>query len=113
MFTAFNLCALLRIGEITKTSSPIKHFLLYGNVSMSFDEQYNNFSKIKIPQFKHAKSTNASLRLYQNKTNSHVCPFLSLLSYLKGRKHISHLLPCSHKWMFQPALNIILHNNFC
>ena len=92
MFT-IAFCAFLRVGEITKTSSPIQHFLLYGNISMSSDEQHNNFIEIKIPHFKHAKSTTATLRLYQNKTNPHVCPYLSLLNYLKVRKHISPSAP--------------------
>ena len=76
-----------------QTSSPIQHFLLYGKVSMSSDEQHNNFIEIKIPYFKHAKYTTATLRLYQNKTNSDVCPYLSLLSYLKVRKYISSSAP--------------------
>ena len=79
MFT-LAFCALLRIGEITETFCPLQHFLLYGNVSLSSDEQHNNFIEIKIPNFKHAKSTTAALPLYQNKTNSHVCPYLSLLN---------------------------------
>ena len=91
MFITF--CAFLRIGEITKRSCPIQHFLLYGNVSMSSDEQHNNFIEIKIPHFEHAKSTTATLRLFQNKTNPHVCPYLYLLNYLKVRKHISPSAP--------------------
>ena len=78
---------------------------------MSSDEQHNNFIEIKIPYFKHAKSTTATLSLYQNKTNSDVCPYLSLLSYLKIWKHISPI--CSlvfFFWTVQPFLNIILHN---
>ena len=52
MFT-LAFCAFLCIGEITKTSSPLQHFLLYGKVSMSSDEQHNNFTEIKISYFKH------------------------------------------------------------
>ena len=60
---------------------------------MSSDEQHNNFIEIKIPHFEHAKSTTATLRLFQNKTNLHVCTYLSLLNYLKVRKHISPSTP--------------------
>lgn len=88
MFT-LAFCAFLRIGEITKTSNSTQHYLLYGNVTLGFDEHQNGYVEVNIPHFKHAKSSTATLRLHQNKNKPGFCPYLSLLDYLNVRKHTS------------------------
>lgn len=43
--------------------------------------------------FKHAKSSTSTIRLRQNKTDSHLCPHKSLMQYLSIRKHDSQSQP--------------------
>lgn len=79
-------CAFLRIGEITKTSSPVQHFLLFSNVTLG-SLHNKNFIDITIPHFKHSKSNNTTLRIYENLGNLQLCPYQSLLNYLHQRRH--------------------------
>lgn len=81
-------CAFLRIGEITKTSSSVQHFLLFRNVAIGSLNR-KNFIDITIPHFKHSKSSNTTLRIYENPANSQLCPYRALLDYFRQRKHSS------------------------
>lgn len=88
MFT-LAFCAFLRVGELTKTNAPTKHFLLFGNITLGSDSPCNRYIDINIPHFKHSKANTTTLRLQQNTTDPLVCPCQALLHYLNLRKHSS------------------------
>jgi hypothetical protein len=86
-------CAFLRVGEITKTSGSMLHYLLFKDVTFKSDTDQKQYIEINIPHFKHAKSTTSTIRLHQNQTNPGLCPHRSLLQYLDVRKHDSPSQP--------------------
>lgn len=59
-------CALLRLGDITKTTGSAQHVLLFEHISIHRGIDHLELIDINIPHFKHSKSNVTTLRLHQN-----------------------------------------------
>ena len=81
-------CAFLRVGEITKTHNKTSHYLLFGNVVCGTDATDLGFVDITLPHFKHSKSS-FTIHLQQNRSNSLLCPYKTLLDFMSIRNHSS------------------------
>ncbi|XP_056016344.1 uncharacterized protein LOC125673205 isoform X1 [Ostrea edulis] len=98
-------CAFLRVGEITKTHNKKSHYLLFRNVASGIDANNRGVIDITLPHFKHSKFS-TTIHLQQNRPNSLLCPYKTLLDYIFIRKHSS---PGSPLFSFMDDSPVLRH----